>query len=180
MTRAPRPDAGDDSGFTLIELLVSMVMLVIIIGALVAAVIMTLGTQATQNRLVDSHDEQIATAHFAGDVASAESFTGRTSPSACAASGAFLSMQWVDPSSGGNVYVDYALNGKELTRSTCLGTAAAATIAIAHDVATAGCVNAAGTSMPCPSGSTSPTTFGIRISDAGGKSITLTATRRVP
>jgi Tfp pilus assembly protein PilW len=168
----------DESGFTLIELLVGTVMLTIIIGALVAAVIMTLGTQKTQDRLVDSHDEQLAAAHFAGDVASAEGFSDRTSPSPCAATGVLLALQWVDPGSGGKVYVDYALNGKELTRSTCLGTGAANTIAIAHDVATAGCVNASGTSVACSTVSTL-SAFGIRFSDAGGKSITLTATRRV-
>ena len=171
-------DHGEDSGFTLIELLVSMVMLVIIIGALVAAVIMTLGTQRTQDRLTDSHDEQIAAAHFAGDVASAESFSDRTSPSPCASSGVLLSMQWVDPTTGGSVYVDYALNGTELTRSTCLGSGTATTIKIAHDVSTAGCVDSTGATISCPTGNSAVTQFGIKINDAGGKTITLTASRR--
>lgn len=173
-----QPNAADDSGFTLIELLVSMVILTTIIGALVAAVVMTLGTRATQNRLTDSHDEQLATAHFAGDVASAESFSDRTTPSPCASSGVLLSLQWVDPTTGGTVYVDYALNGSELTRSTCLGTGTATTIAIAHDVASAGCVDGSGNAITCPTGSASVTQLGIKFNDAGGKSITLTATRR--
>lgn len=173
----------DESGFTLIELLVGTVMLAIIIGALVAAVIMTLGTQKTQDRLVSSHDEQLAAAHFAGDIASAASFADRTTPSPCATSGVLLSTSWTDPVAG-QIFVDYALNGKELTRSTCLGIGGAKTIAIAHDVATAvvRCANSSGTTVTCPSGTPNSTLteVDLQITDAGGKNITLTATRRVP
>lgn len=65
--RALRP--GDDRGVTLIELVVTIVILAIVIGPLTAAVIIYLrNTDATADRMAESHDAQIAAAYFEYDV----------------------------------------------------------------------------------------------------------------
>jgi prepilin-type N-terminal cleavage/methylation domain-containing protein len=61
----------DESGLTLIELLLAIVLLSIIIVPLAGALISFFrNTNATTNRLTESHDEQIAAAYFAQDVQS--------------------------------------------------------------------------------------------------------------
>src|SRR5262249_39658875 len=66
-----RPAGRDDRGVTLIELLVAVVILGIIIGPLTAGLISFFrNTDATNNRMAESHDEQIASAYFAQDVQS--------------------------------------------------------------------------------------------------------------
>lgn len=166
----------NDDGFTLVELLVSIIILGTIMGAIAGALIMVLGTSTTQTRLAESHDEQLAAAHFAGDLASAESFTPRSTP--CASSGVFLSLKWTDPSTGSTVYVDYAQQGSDVLRSTCIDSGSASTVAVAHDAASVGCVKATGAAMTCPTGSSSPSFSGVKITEASGQSFTLTGTRR--
>jgi prepilin-type N-terminal cleavage/methylation domain-containing protein len=63
--------ARRDDGVTLIEVLLVVVILAVIIGPLTAAVIVFLrNTDATTDRMAESHDAQIASAYFSQDVQS--------------------------------------------------------------------------------------------------------------
>jgi prepilin-type N-terminal cleavage/methylation domain-containing protein len=67
----PRRIRDDERGLTLIELLLAVVLLGIIVVPLASALISFFhNTNATTNRLTESHDEQIAAAYFAQDVQS--------------------------------------------------------------------------------------------------------------
>jgi prepilin-type N-terminal cleavage/methylation domain-containing protein len=61
--------AGRDDGLTLIEVLIVVVILGVIVAPLTAGIIAFLrNTDATTNRMAESHDAQIASAYFAQDV----------------------------------------------------------------------------------------------------------------
>jgi prepilin-type N-terminal cleavage/methylation domain-containing protein len=64
----------EDEGFTIVELLVGMVVVALIMGAIASALIVGLRTtDATTERLNESHDVQISSAYLANDVQSAAS-----------------------------------------------------------------------------------------------------------
>jgi prepilin-type N-terminal cleavage/methylation domain-containing protein len=63
----------DEGGFTLIELLITIVIMGIIIAAIGASATSILhNTNATNQRLSESHDAQITSAYFSNDVQSAD------------------------------------------------------------------------------------------------------------
>lgn len=143
-----RPRIRDDRGVTLIELLVAVAILGIIIAPLTAALISFFrNTDATNNRLAESHDEQIASAYFAQDLQSLGvrdwttppfglttsfeqnvSATGGTYP--CGPAGtpvAKIRMAWNDPTDSSNLqivivaYVVESVSGEtQLHRLRCI------------------------------------------------------------
>jgi prepilin-type N-terminal cleavage/methylation domain-containing protein len=73
--------SANEEGFTLIELIIAIAILGIVIPSLGGAVIALLhNSNATNQRLVQSHDAQIAAAFFANDVESADVSPTATSP----------------------------------------------------------------------------------------------------
>lgn len=71
---------NDEAGFTLVELLVAIAILGIIIPAIGAALISIIhNTNATSQRLAESHDAQITAAYFGNDVQSV-AVTGTVTP----------------------------------------------------------------------------------------------------
>src|SRR5438128_3603541 len=71
---------SDEAGFTLVELLVAIAILGIIIPAIGAALISIIhNTNATSQRLAESHDAQTTAAYFANDVQSV-AVTGTVTP----------------------------------------------------------------------------------------------------
>ena len=72
---------SDEAGFTLVELLVAIAILGIIIPAIGGALISIIhNTNATSQRLAESHDAQITAAYFANDVQSVAAVTGTDTP----------------------------------------------------------------------------------------------------
>src|ERR1019366_142974 len=66
----------DNSGFTLPELLISMAVLVLIMGALVAAFMVSIDNQGSiQSRVTDSASAQLTAAFYVRDVQSAIAIT---------------------------------------------------------------------------------------------------------
>jgi prepilin-type N-terminal cleavage/methylation domain-containing protein len=159
---------GGDSGVTLIEVLVAVVLLSIIIVPLGNALISFFkNTNATTNRLAESHDEQIAAAYFGQDVQSigvrdwtGPPFTLQTSveqnvgPTAgiykCGAASlpaATLRFAWNDPTGDTStqvVIVSYVVEtvsgAKQLHRVRCAGgsTTPTSDIVLAHDLLSVG------------------------------------------
>lgn len=131
--------ARDDSGFTLIELLITIVITGIIVSALAAATISILhNSNATTQRLTQSHDAQMAAAFFANDVQSSDvSATVGAAPFATDSrcdqgNNAVVRFAWTGYDTSNNVatytVVSYNLTAAGsplvLRRSVCQGTGA--------------------------------------------------------
>jgi prepilin-type N-terminal cleavage/methylation domain-containing protein len=172
-------DRRDDRGLTLIELLLAVVLLAIIMVPLAGALISFFrNTNATTNRLTESHDEQIAAAYFAQDVQSigvhdwtAAPFTMKTSveqnvgPTAglypCGAASlpaAVLRFAWDEPTGDTStqvVIVSYVVEtvggAQQLHRVRCAGgsTTPTSDIVLAHELVSVGTPTFTGSStMP--------------------------------
>lgn len=148
---------GED-GFTLVELLIVIVILGVItlpFGNVVLAYFHN--TDATNARLIESHDAQISSAYWAQDVASIGTrstttpyllnqsvWTGASSLYSCPAPGTpIVTLAWDEFTPGGAatlvqvVYATQTVSGQaELHRVRCEGSAAKISdITIAHDLA---------------------------------------------
>jgi prepilin-type N-terminal cleavage/methylation domain-containing protein len=211
-----RSGSRDDAGFTLVELLVTIVVLGIIIAPLSAVILTYLkNTDATTARMSESHDAQLATSYFAQDVQSvgvrAPYVTTGEPPFVqsietgapaggglypCGAAGtpaAVVRFAWDDfadatAASRTQARVAYVVEGSELHRIRCVGSAAPVDIVIAHNLvapsATVSCANASGTPMSCTA-PTLPSTVSLVLTiqdpDSGSSSpyeVTLTGQRR--
>lgn len=159
----------DDSGVTLVELLVAIVLLGIILVPLGNALYSFLrNTNATSDRLAESHDAQIATAYFAQDVQSIGVRSWGTSPfsfvssvettGVTATTGTYqcgpatdpnpvIRMAWDDPTGANNralvkiVYVVRSVSGEQqLHRLRCDGASTTPTsdAVLAHNVSAVG------------------------------------------
>lgn len=100
----------NDEGFTLVELLIVIVIMGVIVPALGAAVFSVLqNSNATTQRMVQSHDGEIATAFFANDVQSADVSPTATSPLSSTdtrcdnGSSVVVRLAWTEYGSGGSV-----------------------------------------------------------------------------
>jgi prepilin-type N-terminal cleavage/methylation domain-containing protein len=194
-------DRGDDRGLTLIELMLAVVLLGIIVVPLASALISFFhNTNATTNRLTESHDEQIAAAYFAQDVQSigVRDWTGapfglKTSveqnvgPTAglypCGAASlpaATLRFAWDDPigdTSSQVVVVSYVVETvgghKELHRVRCAGgsTTPTSDIVLAHELLSVGTPTFTGSSTIPQSVSW---TLNIRASSDSGAALVVT------
>ena len=81
----------DQGGFTLIELLIGMVIIVLLIGAMGSALVVSLRTtDVTNQRLAENHDVQITSSYLANDVQSAASVSVANAATDC--SGAFTTL----------------------------------------------------------------------------------------
>lgn len=79
--RQHRTHTYNESGFSLIELVIVVAIMPIVVGAIAIGIIAVLSQQTSvSNRLSDSSDAQVVSAHFQEDVGSAESVTTASSP----------------------------------------------------------------------------------------------------
>ena len=163
--RVSIPRRPGDDGVTLIELLVAIAMLGIIAVPLGTALISFLrNTNATSDRLAESHDAQIASAYFAQDVQSigvrnwtapgpfsmGTSVETNAPPKSglfpCGVTGdpnAVIRMAWDDPTGASTrrtVTVSYVVRGRELHRLRCDDGTSNPTsdLVMAHNVASVG------------------------------------------
>ena len=163
--RVNSPRGRGDDGVTLIELLVAIAMLGIIAVPLGTALISFLrNTNATTDRLAESHDAQIASAYFAQDVQSigVRNWTGtgpfplttsvetnappKSGTFPCGVTGdpnAVIRMAWDDPTGASTrrtVIVSYVVRGRELHRLRCDNGTSNPTsdLVMAHNVASVG------------------------------------------
>ena len=97
----------DDSGFTLIELIVAIAILGVIVVALGTGLVSILdNSNATTQRLTESHDAQIAASYFPNDVQSADvSGTVTSSDARCDQSGntTVVRLAWTEYSVSGAI-----------------------------------------------------------------------------
>lgn len=175
-----RAGKTSEAGFTLPELLISTLIVSIVLGALVSAIILALDTNETRTRLLSSHDEQLSAAYLARDVASVETYDDR-SGSPCG-SGALLAMAWTDPVVG-DMYVDYVLDSTQeppvLQRYACTGSGSAHVTTLASNVTAVSCVDAAGSSVACPTGADTAAVLRLAVTETNGKTFTLYGKRRI-
>ena len=189
---------NSDDGFTLIELLITTVILGVITIPLANLVISYFTTSTvTSGRLNESHDEQIAAAYFAKDVASVGTrssvspygatqsiWTGGFPVGSCGLGGGGTSLiliRWDDKSWNSTTQTESAtvnsagyyirtLSGQnQLHRVYCTGATQRSDIVLAHDVNSAG-PNLATCSSTC-SATALPATVALQlaIKDPGGK-----------
>lgn len=85
---------ADDEGFTVIELIIAMVLMIILMGPLVSAFVIGLGTtHASERDATNSADAQLLAGFLDTDVSSAQT-VGVTS--SCGGTGTFLTLKWSD------------------------------------------------------------------------------------
>lgn len=169
-----------EAGFTLVELLVATVITTVVIAAIAASIVVGLRTtDATNERLAESHDAQIAAAYFVPDVHSADDAS--TSDTECAGATPVIRLRWTD----GSVvkvasYVSESAGGElRLTRKYCEDGAPVSTLTIAHRLSasvppTVACTGLAGSSC-----TGEPATATLQVTDTSGYSFEITAARRV-
>ncbi len=123
----------EDSGFTLIEVLVVVVALPLVIGAIALGFITLLQNKdATQQRISDSHDAQIASAFFVRDVKSADTVS-TSSVSICSKTSYLVGFSWSSLTSSGasvtnsSVYTINATAGT-IDRTFCQSTSNSVTV----------------------------------------------------
>jgi prepilin-type N-terminal cleavage/methylation domain-containing protein len=190
----------DDRGVTLVEVLIAVVILAIIIVPLGNALISFFrNTNATTNRMAESHDEQIAAAYFAQDVQSvgvrnwsnlsAQTSVEQNAPATsgtypCGANGtpnATLRLAWNDPTGASSTqviivsYVVETVNGqKELHRLRCAGGSTTPT----SDIVVVRNLLSAGTPTLTPNAATVPQavswTLSVKASTGSGSPLVVT------
>jgi prepilin-type N-terminal cleavage/methylation domain-containing protein len=155
--------AREDSGFTLVELILTIFILGIVVAPLTAVVILQLKhTDTTSARMSESHDAQLATSYFAQDVQAMgrhadDSTTAEPAfvqsidtgdapaggPAPCGptdtAATVVVRIAWddyADPevASRTETRVSYVVEGTELHRVLCAGSAAPVDIVVAHNL----------------------------------------------
>lgn len=186
-----------DSGFTLIELLITIVILGVITVPLANLVISFFtNSNTTTGRLSESHDEQIAAAYFAQDVAdvgtrsstspytAAQSIWTSFPAGSCGLSGGgtpLVLIKWDDKSWNAGAqaeaatvnaaaYYIRAVSGEnQLHRIYCAGATSPTDVILAHNVDPAG-TNQVSCSSTCTSATLPATvTLQLAIKDPSGK-----------
>jgi prepilin-type N-terminal cleavage/methylation domain-containing protein len=169
---------GREGGFTLIEMLVGIVILGIIAVPLSMALFSYFkNSDATQARLAESHDAQIAAVYFAQDVASvgtrstgsgnpynASVWTSDTGPYPCGGSGTILKLAWDDyteVSTKTVVAVAYVVkNSTELHRVVCKS-GTTTDITVVHNLAGTPAVSCG--APGCTASTTPPQTISMTV-----------------
>jgi prepilin-type N-terminal cleavage/methylation domain-containing protein len=174
-----------EQGFTLIELLVAISITTIIIGAVGTAVIVALkNVDATQTRMAESHDAQMASAFLVPDVQSATTIT-TTQPKCGAISTAVASFNWSDQgTTNAATYTLESANGeRRLLRSYLVGGTAQPDVVVAHELVPT-CADptvddpAITVTTSCAA-AVCPTKVAFRLTDATGYQFSVTGERRV-
>lgn len=184
-----------EAGFTLIELLVSITILGVLMGAVTAAMMVGLGTNAsTGTRLDESRDEQFIAAYFSSDVQGAQTIRlggGPAVPTCKFAGGGgtlvveFLGEDFTD----GAVPADTARTVSYVRRPAAVGitdelhrlvcTGGAATPAPGGDTTLARNLSATPTTACVSPGSPAPPCSGVRLTlISGSLKYTLTGYKR--
>lgn len=162
--------ARDEAGFTLIEMLIVITVLGIIMVPLTSVIIGVFSRhKSTDDRIRLSHDRQITSSYFAGDVsmmgvrdpgnpkaitAAVQTNAAREDTYPCGASGTpvsvvrFIGETWENPTTPVIRVVSYHLVGTELRRLTCRDGATVSTETLARHVKGQIRVTCDGT--PCP------------------------------
>jgi len=163
-----------EAGFTLVELLIGIAIAGVLITVIGSAMVVGLKTtDATTQRLSESHDAQITSAYLANDVQSAASVS--MSPTAADCPGAGTTLIGFNYSSSGNTWACYYYGtaGGE-TRVTRTFNAGAATV-VAH-FASAGSPSVTCTPSPCTS--TPLDSVKIGFTESSGYTYSLLGSRR--
>lgn len=175
----------DDHGFTLIEMLMAIAILGIIVGALGTALIVALkNLDATQTRMAESHDAQMASAYVVTDVQSATGIT-TTQPKCGTTTSPVAVLSWSDQGTA-NVatYVLETAGGeRRLRRTYVVGTSSNDVIVAHHLQATCGDATvddpAIAVSESCAPPASCPSRVVLTLTDATGYRFSLTGERRV-
>jgi prepilin-type N-terminal cleavage/methylation domain-containing protein len=172
----------DEDGFTLAELVIAISILGVVMVTLTTAIVLGLKTtDQTNQRILQSHDAQIASAYLANDVQNMTSVTGAT----CGTGTAIIGFQYADGSVASWCY--RTVSGQKQIARTRSGV----TLVMSHYVASlpnVSCFNN-GSSVSCTSGQ--PDRVRIQVQDsisvgsllnrgqASTYSFTLTGARRM-
>ena len=175
----------DDRGFTLIEVLMAITILGLITGALGTALIVALrNLDATQTRMAESHDAQMASAYVVTDVQSATAIT-TTQPKCGATTSPVAVLAWSDQgiANVATYVLETAAGERRLRRTYAVGTSSNDVI-VAHRLqATCGDATAddpaVAVSEGCVPPATCPSRVVLTLTDATGYRFSLTGERRV-
>jgi prepilin-type N-terminal cleavage/methylation domain-containing protein len=176
----------DDDGFTLVELLLAIAVTGIILGPLTAAVIVgfSASSEAT-GRLAESHDAQLATVYFTGDVQSAEAVQP---PESCVTGTPLVAFRWEEGDTSPVVKVasyevatDPVSGEQRLLRHVCTTPGGTRSTVVAHELSTdpTKAPTASCDGGPCGAAS-DPRDVRLQVTAASGYAFELRGTRRTP
>lgn len=173
-----------DTGFTLVELLIAISLTGVIMGPLLTALFIGFrGSSEAAQRLSESHDAQLATVFFSGDVQSADLVLPGN---VCVAGAPLVAFRWTEGNGSTvvrqasyEVRTEPVTGERQLLRHLCTTPGVVRTTVVAHELApTTGpavtCDNA-----PCVAGST-PARVALTVTTESGYAFTLRGSRRLP
>ena len=173
-----------EQGFTLVELLIAISLTGVIMGPLLTALFIGFrsSSEAAQ-RLAESHDAQLATIFFSGDVQSSDV----VQPSdICVTSTPLVALRWTEGTASTvvrqasyEVRTDPLSGERQLLRHLCTTPGTVRSTVVAHQLAPS-----TGPSVTCDGGacaaSSTPDRLALTVTTTSGYSFTLRGTRRVP
>lgn len=173
-----------DAGFTLIELLIAIALTGVIVGPLGAALVVGFRSTSEANaRLSESHDAQLATIYFSGDVQSADVIRPAEM---CITGTPVVAFRWTEGTTGTvlkvasyEVATDAARGERQLLRHLCSTPGGTRTTIVAHNLSatdppTARCDG----SLCAPLSTARDVRLGLTA--ASGYTVELRGTRRTP
>jgi prepilin-type N-terminal cleavage/methylation domain-containing protein len=159
-----------ENGFTLVELIMSLTLLSVIMGPLTGAVIIGLRTaDGTNQKLSDSHDEQLVATYLVKDVQSAS--TVSTTDVSCGTAGVVVArLSWADPD-GTAKAASYRVDAGTVVRNYCENGSLRQGFPVAHGLGSA--------QIACaPSCMADWKTLTMTVTEASGYSFAISASRR--
>lgn len=189
-----------EQGFTLVELILAILVTSTVVGAIGSGTVVGLRTtDATHNRLVESHDAQMVAAYLVSDAQSAGTVSDVVTadfnectqlrvPPPAVVPGFALTFAWTDK--GTNKLAAYLVENlggeRRLTRFYCEETPPAATalvntVTVVHALSSSGSgASVSCTVVPLPSGpcTSEPDVVTISVTEASGYSFQVSGARR--
>jgi prepilin-type N-terminal cleavage/methylation domain-containing protein len=170
MAGTPWPPRGED-GFTLVELLIGIAIAGVLIGVIGSAMVVGLKTtDATTQRLSESHDAQVSSAYLANDVQSASAVNVSGSTASCASAPTDL-VTFTYKNGQTATYRCGTTSGQTQVTRTFGGS----TLVIAHF---AGNARPSVSCTPSPCSATPPDALSISFAESSGFAYSLLGARR--